>query len=417
VHLEHADACVATLSDQCLHIYIVVTTLGVKFLRMNGVLVVSLAKRKGFVIGLALLSLGWSLWLPRLASSALVNRGALLCKDTYLASGGIDCILSAPVDSRTRISVCEAAYGDFAIAARYDPSNDRALLWLAYVELVRGNYEAAQAYLLTGAKASSNNQFYPFLLGMTSYALGKPDQAMAYWAQLDNAEKALLSVGDRLQWQGEDRQAVKYYRVAVSMYAGSSDAHLKLAEALYTLGESDEALLYYGLGFDKLGRSNSASVNVGEASYHQALILIGHDRYAEAILALERANIWHPGYPIYTSALGKVYGLLGDYEKAEYWLNETVRISPASGSAYWEYGNYYMQRQMFKQAVLKFEQAVAVEPQGPAYLYGNLGLAYLILGDTDRAIQALREALRRDPGNSTYEGWLAAALSTKIPNE
>lgn len=75
-----------------------------------------------------------------------------------------------------------------------------------------------------------------------------------------------------------------------------------------------------------------------------------------------------------------------------------------------------MRQQMFKEAVVKFEQVIRLEPQGPAYYYGDLGSAYSALGDSDRSIQALQEALLHDPSNVTYRQWLAAAMAVRNRN-
>jgi Flp pilus assembly protein TadD len=56
----------------------------------------------------------------------------------------------------------------------------------------------------------------------------------------------------------------------------------------------------------------------------------------------------------------------------------------------------YMKRQQLGQAVRRFEQSVAVNPENPVYHY-HLGLAYSKSGDIERARRSLQAALKLQP--------------------
>lgn len=66
-------------------------------------------------------------------------------------------------------------------------------------------------------------------------------------------------------------------------------------------------------------------------------------------------------------------------------------------------------------AAARYERAIQAQPDGPAYFYGSLGAACSDIGEYGLATQMVQEAVRRDPGNATYQIWLDTALAGQDP--
>ena len=351
---------------------------------------------------------------PILAAGVLINRGALSCTKESVELGNTNMFsieVSAALDE---LQGCGDALQNFQTATRYHPHSTSARRWQVYAEIFRGNAKHSYDLLQTESGKHFSDRWFKFMRGLTAHLIGDSTESVREWVQLDRPELVLQGIGDRLLGVNKIDDALAYYGAIDSINDSWWDAHLKSAEILWEAGRFDEALLHYELGFRLL--NGPSRVSLPEAAYHYGLILIRQERYAEAIVPLKQAVTWHP-YPIYTAQLGEVYGLMGDDGLAEYWLDETVRLAPNSGYAYWAYGNYYQGRKRHEEAVKQFEQAIRVEPQAPAYYYGNLGAAYLAVGDADQAIEALQDALQRDPDNTTYSNWLDAAMTMRNPDK
>lgn len=356
--------------------------------------------------------LGTALTAQQILGSLLVNVGAVACTHEVVSMSFNVASLFENTPPMPDSNHCISSLSLFRQAAVWDSHNAQAQGWLGMASLLQKKYVDAYDHWLSGLGMVPNNSVVEFRIGVALYKLGRSEDAIDKWQGLQ-AEGFFMGAGVAAREHGEFAQAEQYHRLVMIIAPDLVEAHLELAEDLFAWGKYDEALVEYRLGFAK--PIKPSSVNLGEAAYHQAQIFSARGQYAEAISALEKAIAWHPGYPYYTGALGENYGRLGNYERAEYWLNETVRLAPTMGYPYWVYGRYYRHRQMFDWATIKFQEATRVEPEGAAYYYGDLGEAYLAGGHADLAVQPLLEALHRDPGNTTFKQWLEAAQATKKP--
>lgn len=101
-------------------------------------------------------------------------------------------------------------------------------------------------------------------------------------------------------------------------------------------------------------------------------------------------------FPYRYLSWGKIFALVGLYDKAE----ESARIALAMDKhcmpAYNLLGITFIQSAKFEKAIETFKEALSIEP-GNARLYYNLGIAYSALGDIDKATEAYLKASEIDP--------------------
>jgi tetratricopeptide (TPR) repeat protein len=338
--------------------------------------------------------------LPGMAAQALVNRAALGCMADAVGSRFRDAaLLGRPAEGQ----------GGCSAARRLTGSSDAAVRWSAIGELTVGNYQRAHDRLSQSAPTANEAVLQHFFLGLASHALGRSDEAIREWSSLDDNGRVLLAIAERLVVIGHPDAALPYCYAAAAAQPDSVDVRFRLAEALSLAGRVDDALAEYRQAF--ASGSLPAITDFGDAAFHYAQLLGARRRFAESIAMMQVALEARPRYAIYMGFLAVIYTQAGDPTQAVRWLDEAVKAAPASGYPYWEYGRFYMSRQMTAQAIEQFERAVRLDPAGPAYYYADLGAAYLTANRRQPAIDALREACRRAPANAMYRQWLGSAES------
>jgi tetratricopeptide (TPR) repeat protein len=133
------------------------------------------------------------------------------------------------------------------------------------------------------------------------------------------------------------------------------------------------------------------------ASYYLGIALARQDRTEEALGAFEasRRNAARPN-PTVLFELGRALSTLERYEDAEKVLKEATELAPGEPAFRLQLGWIYYSLLEGEKARTEFERVSVAAPSPTAFLY--LGLTEVGLGRTEPAVDAFREAIRRDPG-------------------
>ena len=100
--------------------------------------------------------------------------------------------------------------------------------------------------------------------------------------------------------------------------------------------------------------------------------------------------------------IGSLNLQLGRHRQAESAFQRMVSLAPGQAYGYRELARLHLKtNNNLKQARTWAQQAVTLEPSAPNYYV--LGLVYHRMGDASAALQALQQALQRDPGNQAYQ--------------
>lgn len=114
--------------------------------------------------------------------------------------------------------------------------------------------------------------------------------------------------------------------------------------------------------------------------------------------------------------LGVAYQNLGNFDKAENYLRQAVKLSPESADPRLNLGLFYLSRGNTSKASVEFKKAIAVDPKGPLGWF-ELGIGELRAGNAAGALTSLKKANQLDPGNSRIRLALVdAALKAKQPD-
>lgn len=130
-------------------------------------------------------------------------------------------------------------------------------------------------------------------------------------------------------------------------------------------------------------------------------------RWSEAVTAYQQAIELDPGLQAAYANLGVAYYQLGEFDRAASQYKKALELDPEDIEVAYNLGALYLQQalsaegqydpELLEQAITQLEN---VNEQAPdlAEPYFSLGVAYSILNQNDRAIEAFEAFLARDSG-------------------
>lgn len=130
------------------------------------------------------------------------------------------------------------------------------------------------------------------------------------------------------------------------------------------------------------------------ASAHEMLAytLLRENKPADSLKEYTRAAAMETPSASLLEHVGQDYVLLGDWDDADKWTLQAVRLSPSDAEAWYSLGRIRYSEQRFRDAVSCFQQALKYSPKS-VKAENNLGLAYEATNQTDAAIVAYRQAI------------------------
>lgn len=132
--------------------------------------------------------------------------------------------------------------------------------------------------------------------------------------------------------------------------------------------------------------------------YRQATELLNQGNAKEVALSFgwmaKKCSGFYPAYIV----LGIANQRLRNFERAERYLRQAVKLSPQSAVTHINLGMYYLSRGYHSQASSELRKAVALDPREPAG-WVDLSLSELKAGDAAKAVEHLQQASQLDPGN------------------
>jgi len=250
-------------------------------------------------------------------------------------------------------------------------------------------YDAAQACLENASALASSDMRWPYYLGHVFRLKNDPASAARAF------ERTLAIKSDdvpTLVWLAEMHLTLNAPQAA--------EAPLAKARAL----QPDAAAVSYGLGRVALAKQN----------------------YAEAVSDLERALAAAPRATRIHYPLAMAYRGMGSKDKADAHLRQRGdgELTPSdplmseitdllqNASAFEARGSKALEDKQWSEAVAQLSKAVALAPNNASTRL-NLGTAYYMQGDAERAIGQYREAIRLSPSFARAHFVLGLLLETR----
>lgn len=253
-----------------------------------------------------------------------------------------------------------------------------------------------------------------------------------------------LHQAKRSRDQSGYKRALEAYRRAVDRKPDFAEAWLnrgQIALELTLLEEAKEALEKW-LSFDEVEKMSDTAVvkvylalaeisvrqedlaaaenhyrqvlrrdpDVVEAYYNMGFIATKLGRIEQAMMFYEAALERKPDMAEAHYLVGKLYSGKQRYQDAETAYQRAIELDPSLGKAHERLAHFYgMQREHLGKAVELAHRAVDLEPESPVCL-NTLSWLYYLQADYAKAEHYIRQALARQPENSTYQRGLEAIL-------
>ena len=167
--------------------------------------------------------------------------------------------------------------------------------------------------------------------------------------------------------------------------------HYSLGHVYYLMHDLTDSQIEFRRALKNNGDPSSTYNYLGK-------IALEKKQYKEALTdfhkALENNLNKTPYYPL--TNIGKVYMLLGKFEKAKEAFAKAILRNDRFLPAYFWLGKVHMSEGAYEKAIASFSETIRLAPSFSSG-YFELGRAYLKLEDQNRAAEAFNEAVRLDP--------------------
>lgn len=237
------------------------------------------------------------------------------------------------------------------------------------------------------------------------------------------------------QKRGDDQTAVKDYEELLKLRPDMPEVRANLGAALADEGRFDEAIAQYKVALASIPGNPAIEKNLGLAYFKKGDL-------QDAKLVLQKAHREAPENPQIAILLGDCEVRLGQASEAaamllpleasnsgntdfEYVLGsamvhsgklrdgvgrlEKVAAATHSADSYYLAGSTLMDLHEFARARTELEAALRLNPKLPR-IYALTGMARDMTGDSDAALPAFREAVRRNPNDFEANLYLGAIL-------
>jgi TolB-like protein/Tfp pilus assembly protein PilF len=125
---------------------------------------------------------------------------------------------------------------------------------------------------------------------------------------------------------------------------------------------------------------------------------------AEAEAAYRRALAIVPASPDALIGLASALAASDRFEDAERTYRQAIAAQPRYGASHTAYGKYLYGRGRNQEAIAAYEQGTILMPDNPD-AFSNLGVAYFLAGDFERAGRALKRAIEIEPRRGGYANY------------
>ncbi|MDW8309974.1 MAG: tetratricopeptide repeat protein [Verrucomicrobiales bacterium] len=288
----------------------------------------------------------------------------------------------------------------------FRPEFEAAYYDLASAQLALGRPEEALATLETAARKFPQNFALEFRLGLAARQLKRNTDALRHFRAAELIALTTntnlinpafyIQYGAALAANGDHPQARDYFQKALRLQPDSPEVWTDVAATWLELNQVEEALAVLEEADKKFPPSFVRAYLFGSAhrqrkNYPAAL---RHFLEAERIARERETNfLTH----LFYFELGAAAERSGDYQRAEQFLEQCLRLKPDFPDAQNYLGYMWADRgENLERARALIEQAVKADPQNAAYL-DSLGWVLFRLGQTEKALEYIREAIRLSP--------------------
>src|ERR1700722_9109729 len=183
-------------------------------------------------------------------------------------------------------------------------------------------------------------------------------------------------------------EAAAAFELCEKAEPGKSAAELYRGKALVNLGSLEDA----AAALEKFRATNPQS---DDAAYLLAYVRFRQDKPKESLQLFTEAARLHDPTPDDLKVVALDYVLLGDYEAAARYLEQSLARDPTNTEARYHLGRVRYQQNRFDLAIAAFQEVLRRDP-GNLKAQNNLGLSLEAKNEVKAAIEAYRKAVTID---------------------
>ncbi len=137
-------------------------------------------------------------------------------------------------------------------------------------------------------------------------------------------------------------------------------------------------------------RSIELDPNYARAHHWYGICLNASGRIDEALASMKRARQLDPLSPVISANVGYELYLARRYDEAIELIQKAIELDPGTIRGHWFLGMPYEQKAMYREAIAEFQKAFELIGGSP-FALGDLGHAYALSGNRDKARQTLAD--------------------------
>ena len=331
----------------------------------------------------------------------------------------------------------------FLQALTHGPRTPEASLGLGSISLSRGEFDAAEDHLLDALDLNQELDEARLMLGWTYFRDGRMEQAeveflqVAYGRHSEFHVSAKFSLAQLYLERGNPEMVLEVLSRADASLFEVPEANRVKGDALYLVGRNHEALaswdqasrmgllespelsLRRAVALSRVGQLAAAEALLEELELRngadtallelKASLRMANDDWEGAHQILLRAQDSDPNSAMIAFQLGWTAENLGLIPLSEANYNKAVRLDPTLHEAYSGLGWLYYQREQYSEALVLFEEALALQPRNPEMLE-QVAWVQLLLHEDLAALANLDLAVRLEPDAPLLRAYRACAL-------
>jgi tetratricopeptide (TPR) repeat protein/predicted Ser/Thr protein kinase len=187
---------------------------------------------------------------------------------------------------------------------------------------------------------------------------------------------------------GDYREALKYYKRAITIYPLNVATHSEIGTCYTKLKQYPEAIEAYK---QAIAIEPDYTVAIGALGG----IYYSEGRYDDALGMYEKVIKIRPDAQTYRN-IGNLLDDMRRHEEAIVAFKNAIKTNPKDALAYSDLGYVYSKLNLVDEAIKTFEKAREIDPNC-AFAYNNLGSFYYDSGKCEKAIELFTKATNLDP--------------------
>jgi cellulose synthase operon protein C len=285
------------------------------------------------------------------------------------------------------------------------PDDPQVLMAYARAQIANGDSIAAKSALVSATRVAEYDAPMQVRIAKLQLTAGNPAGAMYCLEKALSSRPdflpALATMAEVHMRQGDFDKAEKQARDVISRQPKLSIGYVLLGDVAMASQQSASAIDAYRKAHQL--EANSASL----IKLFRALST--KDNGAPALRLAEQWLKTYPGDLSVRKVLSDGYARAGDYKLAASAYADVLKLSPDDAEALNNLAN--VQLRLKDPAAIKTAEAALVAAPGNAVVIDTLGWALFQNGQSERALQVLRDARLRQPANVEIRYHLAAVLA------